>query len=464
MVAYSRAGKSRGWFALAAAGALALLIAGCSRGSSTDPESTPAETATPSPEASPAPGTPAGQASPGGTIEVASTVKLVDAATGAVETLYEDRGTEAWDAFFEGDRILVRAGANLLEFALDGSAVATRDRAECRESNGAVEIAGRRYSGISCGVISPDGRWMTYHVDAGETTLPMGLRVPLWDQWLVNLETGSTRLLQAGLVHCGGCDSRYGPRWSPGSRFVVYAEFGGSQRRFLSDALTGATRPLGAGADIGLAPKWAPGSEQLLYSSAEGGRTVLEDLAVGSVRELDLAWPAAFDTSGTLVYSPAWAPDGKGTTDVSTTVIQAASGKRLATLPGAPPYMFVWSGSAAVAAGPDGVLAVLQQASGCAGTAIYLGGKLQRCVEGGMEGQIGPNGNVAVARKTGEAGRAAGPGFETLSIDTFSVVLVAAGKQPQTVVKEALSFHPPLMVWSEDAAQLLILWPRRAGL
>ena len=48
-----------------------------------------------------------------------------------------------------------------------------------------------------------------------------GYRVPQHDKWVVNVQSGATTRLQAGLVHCGGCDARYGPRWSPSSRLVL---------------------------------------------------------------------------------------------------------------------------------------------------------------------------------------------------------------------------------------------------
>jgi hypothetical protein len=217
------------------------------------------------------------------------------------------------------------------------------------------------------------------------------------------------------------------------------------------------------GADLTFAPVWSPTTDLLLHGSPLSEPAIIEDLAAGTSRKLELAWPAAFDRTGTLVYSPAWSPSSKST-GLSTTIVDGASGAAVATLPGAPPWWFVWPGSVAVAAFPGGTFAVLQQAVGCSGTAIYIDDKMQQCVSDGVEGQIGPGGLIAVARQTGTVGPAYGPGFETVSIAQFDIDVIGPGGQVQTMVRGAVSFNAPLMVWNAEGTHLLVLWPRSIGL
>lgn len=446
--------------ALALLGLAASAAAACNGGDRPNvasPVVTPAQA--PSPSATPLPSNTAVPAR----VEVSSTVVLVDAGTATGKTLYESKVTAVGDVAFAGDRVLVQAGRDTLQFGLDGVRISTPPPPVCGEANGAAEFAGRAYPGVACGVLSPDHRWMIYHVDAGEVTLPSGYRVPRWDQWVVDLRTGATRLVQAGLVHCGGCDARYGPRWSPNGRYVAYAEIGGNQRRFLTDMVRGTTRQIGTGSEVTLAPVFSPTGDALLFGSRSGGRSVLEDLAAGTARELDLPWPAAFDRSGTLVYSPAWS-QGTKETGQSTTIIEAASGSVVAKLAGAPSPWRLYTNSFPVAATPNGLLVALQQAPGCAGTAIYLQGQLRQCVIDGAEASIGPGGIVAVARKAGSVGPATGSQFATISIDRFEVDLVSPSGQVQTVVRGALSLQAPLMIWNALGSHLLVVWPRSPGL
>ncbi len=414
---------------------------------------TVAATATPAPTPLPT--------STGGRTEVPSTVQLIDVRAGTLKTLYQSSSVAASDAEFEGDRITIRAGGGALDFRLDGMARPGQMGFDCRELTGAAEIAGRTYAGARCGAISPDRAWMTYGILAGEVTLPSGYVVPLGEQWLLELGTGTTRLVHSGLVHCGGCDARYGPILSPSSRYVAYAETGGSQRRFLTEAASGATRVIGNGSQTPDAPVWSLRGDRLLYRS--GQQPVFEDLANGASRELDMVWPAAFDRSGSLVYAPAWAPSPKST-GLSTTIADSATGRVVAMMDGAPSPWRLYTGSSAVAATPSGVIAALQGAPNCNGTAIYFDGALRQCVTDGVEGQIGPDGLVAVARKTGAVGPAFGPHFQTISIDQFDIDLVTVGGTVQTVARGVLSLQTPLMVWDPAGTHLLVLWPRSAGL
>ena len=275
-----------------------LLAVACDRGddqpeASPTAEAPPLAVATASATAPPATPTPLP-----GSIEVASTVQLIDVRTGAVKTLYQDTKQQAYSAAFEGDDVLINAG-QFLRFHLDGTpATGTpMPRDFCRNVNGAAEIGGRSYGGVRCGSISPDGRQMAYTVQNGEVEVgTAGYRVRLDDMWAIDLQTGATRRLHSGLIDCGGCDARYRPRWSPSSRYVAYAEFGGQARRFLSDLMTGTTRQIANGNEITDAPVWAPTSDLLIYSTASHGTVArFEDLAASTSRDLAVAWPVRFD-------------------------------------------------------------------------------------------------------------------------------------------------------------------------
>jgi len=417
---------------------------------------------------------------PSGPVQVPSTLKVIDVRSGAATTLYQSGDQAAYGARFVDDIVEVFAQGAVLRLHLDGStALPAQDHFPCRMNNGNAEIAGQVYPGLQCGVTSPNGRWMTYTRAAGETTLPSGYRVPLWDEGVMFLLTGEARDLQTGLVDCGGCDGRYGPIWSPTSRYVVYAETGGDQRRFLSDVTTGTTRVIGRGAQVSDAPVWLPFARgnQLVYPPDRAGSIArLENLDAGTSTDLPIPWPVRFDSTGRLMYSPAWDTDPKSGTG-STTIFDLAAGKVIATLSGVPPERFLWNDSRAVALHNGGYVAVLQRANGCDGTAIYVQGVAKPgCVPGGAEGQISPDGSaVAVARVEGSTGLAYGPGFQAMSMTRYSITVVdsttATGPTLLTDVisygsdaRGAFPYGPPLMLWDLPGTHLLVLWPYRLGL
>ncbi len=402
---------------------------------------------------------------PAGT-EVASTVRLMDALTGASTVLYESTVTAAFGAEFLGEAIVVRAGDQVLRFGLDGAKLPQQSNGgRCREVGSAAEFNGRQYVGVRCGNISPNQHWMTYPMDAGERTLPSGSVVPMWDQWVVDIQSGKTRLLQTGLVHCGHCEARYGPQWSPSSRYVAYAEYGGAERRFLSDVQTGATRQIGHGSELADAPLWAPAGDVLVYGSPPPGIARYEDLTAGVSRDLSIAWPVAFDTSGTLLYSPAWTyhPDGR---PVATTIVEAATGEELATLSGAATVAFHYPGGSALARRVDGFVATLRESIGCAGTAVFVPGIANpQCVSDAAEARLSPNGAlIAIAREVGKTGSVHGPAFEAASSTKYEIDIVVVGGKTRTVLTGLTSNAPPLMVWNAAGTHLLVLWPVSPGL
>ncbi len=422
-------------------------------------------------------GTPSNTPLPG-PVQVASTLKVIDVRNGAATTLYQSADQAAAGARFVDDVVEVFVAGTTLRLHLDGStALPAQDHFPCRMNNGNAEIAGQAYPGLQCGVTSPNGRWMTYTRAAGEVTLPSGRRVPSWDQGVMSLLIGETRELQSGLIDCGGCDFRYGVTWSPSSRYVVYAEAGGDQRRFLSDVTTGTTRIIGKGAQLSQAPVWSPRGNQLVYPPDSAGRLArLEDLDAGTSTDLPLPWPVRFDATGRLLYSPAWDAGSESRTG-STTIFDLAAGKVIATLSGMPPDRFLWNDSRAVAFYPGGYIAVLQRADGCDGTAIYLQGVATAgCVARGAEGQVSPDGStVAVARVEGSTGPAYGPGFQARTMTRYSITVVgSATAAGRTLVTDAISYGPnassgipygpPLILWNRAGTHILVLWPYWLGL
>jgi hypothetical protein len=402
--------------------------------------------------------------------QVPSRALLFDVASGRVITLHESLTQMAWRGRFDGDVVEVGIGDETRRFNPDGSVAAPSKGPSCAVSGGSVEINGSRFTDVAnCGVFSPDGRWMMFERPAGDVTTAGGITLPSWDQWVLEVGTGSTRELQKGLVHCGGCDGRYGPRWSPTSRYVAYAEFGGP-RRFLSDLVTGQTRLIGGGSDISFAPQWAPTGNRLIYATAATlpANARFEDLDHGVVNDLPIPWPVAFDASGLYLYSPIWG-GGPKATGQTTTVISAATLAPVATLPGVPPQWGVWrEDSKPVVFGANGLVAALQGAASCDGTSVSVAAEQAACVAGGTAGVVNPGASqVAVAKVVGTTGPVHGPGFETISLTRYDIELfdVSTG-QGRTVLSDVLSwdFQAPIMVWNAEGTQLLVLAPSAVGL
>lgn len=311
---------------------------------------------------------------------------------------------------------------------------------------------------------------MTFQRDAGEVTLPSGLRVPSWDQWLLNISTGELSELQKGLVHCGGCDGRYGPRWSPTSEYVAYSEYGGELRRFLTNVSTGGTRQIGRGVSILFAPEWAPAGNRIVYSLEEAlqSEVRLEDLDAGTVSLLPIRQPVRFDVSGRYLYSPGWDLDPKASGKF-TTIIDSTTFEAVATVSGtAPQWGLYRDDEHRVTASTSGPVAALQGAAGCNGTSITKGTQAPQCIAGGVAGAVNrPGSTVAVARAAGTTGPAKGPGFEASSLTRYDIDLVDSGTgRVRAAFSGLLSWEhsAPLMIWNEAGTHLLVLAPATAGL
>jgi hypothetical protein len=391
-------------------------------------------------------------------------VQLIEVESGEVHELHESLDEQAFLVQFEAPGVWFRAGEEWMAFDLNGKPVPGGEGPEfpfnaCREGP----------AGEVCGVISPDARWLLFWKEAGKITRPNGFVVDVTDQWVLDVEAGAERLLVEGLVSCGGCDGVFGPRWSASSNYVVFTESGGDGRRWLTNLQTGATTPIGNGQGVGTAPVWAPTTDRVLYSTAEGG-TVLHTAETGTTTELAVAWPAAFDSSGAYAYSPAWhfhVSDDKdpNAPEPETTVVELASRSVVYVLAGAAPYANLWDNADAVGETPQGLLAVLQGADGCDGTAIYLDGELDRCVEGGREARIGPGGLIAVARDTGPLGNIQWPNGGALESREFAIDIVHPDGTLETVVEGAYGLDAaPGMTWNDAGTHLLVQWPRFTGL
>ncbi|NJD65674.1 MAG: hypothetical protein FIB00_10590 [Chloroflexi bacterium] len=448
--------------------ALALTVAGCDGDDEPDPTPTQTtSTATTAPSVSPTP-----TVTPDGVLVVPSRVWLVEAPTGSVRTLYESADQLASHARFDGAVVEVSAGLGTPRFNFDGSTAAlATTTSRCSAPGGVVTIDGRAYPGVdACGFFSPDGEWMLFEKDAGEVQVPAGFSVRSWDQWVVDVATGETTELQKGLVHCGGCDGRYGPRWSPTGQYVAFAELGGDLRRFLSEVATGSTRQIGAGSDVTLAPAWHPTEDRIVYSmGAElSGPAVYEDLGAGSKQQAPLSWPVAFDASGQYLYSPAWGPSPKADAGM-TTIIDADTFDTVAELPGAAPEWLMWRTDAgAVVVGAGGPVAALQGAPGCDGTAVYAGSSTARCVDTGRFGAPNADGTfVAVAMLRGTAGHVKGPGFESLTMARYSIELMdVRTRDVRTLIPEVISwdYQAPVIRWNAEGTHFVVVAPAATGL
>jgi hypothetical protein len=407
-------------------------------------------------------------------IQVPSAVLLIDAETGSQISLFESYQDPAYTSGFDGSEVGITyrsAGEVKVDhYDLQGVLLRTTDLpppssdAACTESADGASVDGRTYPDTHCGQISPDRRWMTYQVPVMPRP-PSGAGVP-WDQWAVNLQTGDRRLLQADLQHCGGCDGRFGPKWSPGGRYLYFSELDGNGSTFLSDLQLGTTREIFRGhTDSSYEPAWSPAADVLLYPNSSE-TTMLEDLRAGTKRELTgLAWPARFDLSGTFVYSPAW--NDPRTTGVTTAVLDLRSGA-IMTLPGRVGRTSIYITGEAVQNVGGVAVAALEQVPDCDGTAIYFGDLLRHCVSGATAPSFSPDGSsVALMRRTGAAGRYSSPASQSMTGAKFEALIVDLQTGAERVVARDLigsDMYPLPARWNEDGTHLLLQTPFLYGL
>jgi hypothetical protein len=335
----------------------------------------------------------------------------------------------------------------------------------CETLNDGAKIEGKVYAGIKCGPISPDERWMTYQVDAGTHVFPSGYEVPVWDQWVVNLETDERRLLQQGLIHCGGCDGRFGAAWSASSRYVYFPELVQTGRTFLSDVESGTTRLLFEGStNLGDQPQWSPVEDVLLYKAADG-TTVLEDLAAGTMRELRVAtWPARFDSTGTLAFT--WGFDPReASAGGQTTMIDLGTSKVIGIVAGLAAYPFFGSDNVyKVARSPESFVAALSSPPGCTGFGLYRNTADLECVAAGRGASVAPDATkVAYARVTGSTRVRIWGLVQEMYVYEIVVRDVQVGGEVVVGMDAISSEVAPSIEWDLESRELLVRWPIPLG-
>lgn len=466
-----------------------LLLAACTSSSDPTPTATPTIEATPtlapsptatSETAPPPEVTPTSTAVVG--IEAPATVWLIDTRTAEVHTLTEDTEHFPWRTEFNADGYAVvryadRGEPPHLAFDIEGQPTSEEvPVAPCtRIDDETITVNGNRIDSergvFNCGLVSPNERWMTYVGQVERDFIGGADRIQSWDQWVLNLETNESRLVQAGLRHCGGCDGVFGPFWSPSGRYLVLPELGVGEV-YLADMQTETIRPIGgaSGSSILQRPNWAPGGDRILHPDGTG-HTVIEDLETGTRVVLDtLPWPATFDPTGRHIYSPAWDTRRDIAAARETTVLDATTLLEVGIRPGGAPGDLIYGAPGTpVMATEGGFVAALEGTSGCRGTALYaVDGSLVTCVEQGSGAVFSPDGTrLALAVHTGSTTQSVnGPGFWGITARTFDIVLVdVATGSTEVLATDALSSDAaPLIIWNDEGTHILVRWPASWGI
>lgn len=379
-----------------------VLLAGCNAPASDVPGhdlmATPTASAPQPPVATPAPPSEASPPVPPPPTHSgpASGLWLIDLASGAIAVLYEgDRyattrgfepdGASLW-AWAPGDEVFVRYALDGTETERTGSYLDTLSPGpRCSQPDTAVlaaTIDGRDYP-VACGTFSGDGARMVYHVDID----PAGVALGRYEAWVLDLASGERTLATDQLRHCGGCGGRVGPAWSPSGRYLLIGETnaGADSRMYLYDTVTGEVRVAAEGqtvGGVGVNVRWSP-VEDAFVAPGPGGSTVLERLPAGERMVLpEVPWPARFDPTGRLVYSPGglWTAD-RPEDSLETPVADARTGETIASWEGTPAnWLFVERG---VTWTTDGPAAFMERVEGCDGTMLHHPVlDAPRCVEG----------------------------------------------------------------------------------
>ena len=465
---------------------VALLVSGCTSESSQDLSTTPTadqtvaptvpKTASPTPK--PTPRQPFVLATPTpdpDLVTLAATVWLVDLRDGAVTTIIEDYENWPYSANFTGDGdVLVRywleGGRTDYTFARDGALLGEAEpERRCGNTDDGAKIDNQLYPGVVCGSIPPDGNLMTYGLPTRDVDVN-GRSTESWDQWLVDLATGETRLLQAGFLHCGGCDFKFGPIWSPSGRYLVVPDL--VYQVFLIDLDAGTSIDIAVderATHLSSEPTWAPMADRLLRPGLDGS-TILEDFDAGtSVTLPELPWPAAFDPAGSYIYSPAWAVSTESGPHQLTTIADATTGAVVGTRAGTPSWEQIWEvGASPLVAIDGGFVAALENSDSCDGTLISEPGlPAAACIEGAVAAVFSPDSSlVALAREVGRTGPIAGPRLDSYNgLPLFEIVVFDRATAEVTVVADgAVSYQFPALSWSKDGTLLLIRWPNVFGL
>ena len=462
-----------------------VLAAGCS-----DDDDEPAATATSQPSTETATTTATatdhslygtGTASPTSTVSATPTgpvagLWLIEVETGTRHVLYEGDDYPQSDGFSddvdtvwvwvpeEDEFVRYDLKGNELQRSTDFlDTVVSRHR--CTQPDNAVQralIDGDEYD-VNCGVFSPNGSYMVYTVNVDDPGVPQGR----YGAWVLNLTTRASVLATGELRHCGGCDGRVGPAWSPSGRYVLIGEtYGGpDSSMYLHDAQTSETRKVAEGtfvSGITSQVRWSPAEDAFIAPDDEGS-TVIERLPDGEKLTLpQIPWPARFNEDGRLVYSPGGLytlrpGDGiVGGIRADTAVADAGSGEVLATWEGKPA---TWPVERGVQWAGDGAAALLEEASACPGTTLHHPTLEEpRCLPEALGAVFdAETAHVAFARPTTEVGTAT----------RWAIFLYDFESEAERLLGETsatFGADPPLIRWHPNGTHLLVLWPGPSGI
>ncbi len=401
-------------------------------------------TPSPSPEGSPV-ASPTPEAR-----EVLETLWLVDASDGSVLLLTETEGYVGQERFVDAGQAVaftqVVPGQGSAVHALDLSGHPWDSPRE-PQSPGVCER-------LSCGPSSPDGRHTVYTTSPPEGSL-------VYAYGVIDLETGSQLELRGDLVHCGGCDARYAPAWSPSGRYFTIAEFGGDGRVFLADVEARTDRPIGTGNETTRRPDWSPVADIVALSGVEG--TALVHPVTGDEWPIDLEWPVRWDASGRYLYSPAWGSGGV------TRIFDMETGET-DEVAGTPPQAHLWTDDVAVVGLEDGgYTAALGRASGCDGVRVTSAlAPSPQCIAGATGAAVSPDGRrvaAAVFVEPVRVERTAQRWPTDMALLRLLIMDVTTGAIVQ-VEGELVGFagEPPAMRWHPESTHLLVRWPASYGL
>jgi len=420
---------------------------------SVEPTLTPTIAPTPTASATPALPTSTPTAAPTRVPPPPRTVWLIDVASGEAQTVYEDQSPVAARFNAAGTRVELTTTADPLAFALDGTPLSPEPRRICTQDGEDAIVDSTTYEDLRCGRLSPNGRWMLFEIPIPDTNSD-------WDQWVLDLDSGDRRLLQAAMRHCGGCDGRFGPGFSPAGDHAYFSELIQDGRVYAADLRSGEVEQISEGnTEISSRPRWSPTGTRLLYSD-DRQRVLLRDFAEGEPTDVPvLTWPATFDATGAVIYSPAYAA---AEDSISTTVVDATTLTTLQEVPGAPGTSAFWSPQSAVGLSPDGPVIATQHPPDCrGGTTIYAPAAPEgRCFDGATSAAVAPDGrHVAIATVSGNSpSHATATEYQITLIDT-------ANMEPTATIEGALSFDiPPRLEWNAAGTNLLVTWPQALGI
>lgn len=290
-----------------------------------------------------------------------------------------------------------------------------------------------------CGPLSPDGRWMLFTRDLDSANAATGR----YETGLYDLDTGLEHLLTDLTRHCGGCDYRAGPAWSPSGRFLLFGETyaGPDSTVYLTDVSTLTTRAVAQGERVNVLGDnvvWSPTEDALALPGPSGG-TVVERPALSEALTLaDVAWPARFDDTGHFVYSTR-----------RTVIADATTGMSVAE----------WAGVAQQWPAPRGITnvegqpAALLEDGDCAGTSVHHPLIGIHCLDDARGAAWSP-----MAEAVGYARPLTAD--DPVGLTTWEIVVFDVHNQNERVVASGIaSWSAPYITWNDVGTQLVVVAP-----